>query len=141
MTSSITYVAVALLMLAFIVGFGRRPIMIRAQGRLLSGLLAAAAAAALAVAALWHKWVDGLILLTSAMWFTAWASDDRYAPPVSMDHKAAAALLGVSEGADREEIEAAYRRVIVRVHPDQGGAAGLAAQIHAARKTLLWRKR
>jgi hypothetical protein len=141
MTSGMTYLAICILTLALLVGLGRRPLMIRAQGRLLSGVLAFAAAAAVAVAVIWHKWVDGLILLGSAAWFTATASDDRYAPPVSMRRDEAAALLGVSEGADREEVEAAYRRLMFRVHPDQGGAAGLAAQINAARKTLLWRKR
>lgn len=48
-------------------------------------------------------------------------------------------MLGVAETASPEEIEAAYRRLMFRVHPDQGGAAGLAAQINAARSVLLGR--
>jgi hypothetical protein len=49
----------------------------------------------------------------------------------------ARAILGVAEGASREEIEAAYRRLIRRAHPDQGGTSGLAAQLNAARDRLL----
>jgi curved DNA-binding protein CbpA len=46
-------------------------------------------------------------------------------------------MLGVAESADAETIEAAYRRLMFRVHPDMGGAAGLAAQLTAARAALL----
>ena len=46
-------------------------------------------------------------------------------------------ILGVSPAATRAEIEAAYRRLIVRAHPDQGGTSGLAAQLNAARDRLL----
>ena len=49
----------------------------------------------------------------------------------------AASMLGVPETARREEVEAAYRRLMLRVHPDTGGAAGLAAQLNAAREVLL----
>ncbi len=46
-------------------------------------------------------------------------------------------MLGVAPGAGRDEIEAAYRRLMLRVHPDKGGAPGLAAQLNAARAALL----
>ena len=49
----------------------------------------------------------------------------------------ARAILGVTDGASRDEIEAAYRRLIRRAHPDQGGTSGLAAQLNAARDRLL----
>ena len=39
--------------------------------------------------------------------------------------------------ASRGEIEAAFRRLIQRVHPDRGGAPGLAAKLNAARAVLL----
>ena len=54
-----------------------------------------------------------------------------------MSRAAAASMLGVGEDAGRAEIEAAYRRLMFRVHPDQGGAAGLATQLNAARAVLL----
>jgi len=53
-----------------------------------------------------------------------------------MSEREARAMLGVDEQAGPEEIEAAYRRLIRRVHPDLGGAAGLAAQLNAARARL-----
>ena len=56
-----------------------------------------------------------------------------------MDLAEARAMLGVSDSAGREEIEAAYRRLMKRVHPDHGGAPGLAIQLNAARARLLGR--
>jgi len=53
-----------------------------------------------------------------------------------MSRADAASMLGIAECAERDEIEAAYRRLMFRVHPDQGGAAGLAAQLNAARAVL-----
>ncbi|MDQ2859639.1 MAG: DnaJ domain-containing protein [Pseudomonadota bacterium] len=49
----------------------------------------------------------------------------------------ARAILGVGPSATRAEIEAAYRRLIRRAHPDQGGTSGLAAQLNAARDRLV----
>lgn len=50
--------------------------------------------------------------------------------------KEARDILGVDAGADRAAIEAAYRRLIRRIHPDHGGTAGLAARLNAARDRL-----
>lgn len=49
----------------------------------------------------------------------------------------ARAILGVSKTADAVEINAAWRRLMGRAHPDQGGTEGLAAQLNAARDRLL----
>jgi DnaJ homolog subfamily C member 19 len=46
-------------------------------------------------------------------------------------------LLDVAEGADAETINAAYKRLIAKVHPDAGGNAELAARVNAARDLLL----
>ena len=46
-------------------------------------------------------------------------------------------LLGVDADAGAEEIEAAYRALIKKVHPDTGGTAGLARRLRAARDQLL----
>lgn len=51
----------------------------------------------------------------------------------------AASLLGVPAGAPEAEINAAYRRLMRSVHPDQGGTAGLAAQLNSARDVMLRR--
>lgn len=49
----------------------------------------------------------------------------------------AARLLGISIDASPDEIRAAHRRLIARVHPDTGGTTSLANQINAARDILL----
>lgn len=46
-------------------------------------------------------------------------------------------ILGLSPGASRVDIQAAYRRLIQRLHPDHGGTAYLAAQLNRARDLLL----
>ena len=46
-------------------------------------------------------------------------------------------LLGVSPRADEEEIRAAHRRLIGRVHPDAGGSDALARRVNAARDVLV----
>lgn len=49
----------------------------------------------------------------------------------------ARALLGIGEGASADDIRAAHRRLIAKVHPDAGGSAGLATRVNAARDTLI----
>jgi preprotein translocase subunit Sec63 len=49
----------------------------------------------------------------------------------------ARALLGVGESASLDDIRAAHRRLIARVHPDAGGSAGLATRVNAARDALI----
>ena len=46
-------------------------------------------------------------------------------------------LLDVPHDATTQEIRAAHRRLIQRVHPDVGGSAHLATEINAARDALL----
>jgi len=55
----------------------------------------------------------------------------------SMTRSEAFAVLGLAEGAGNEEIQAAHRRLIQRVHPDVGGSADLAARINRAKDILL----
>lgn len=46
-------------------------------------------------------------------------------------------ILGLQEDATREEIVEAHRRLMQRCHPDRGGNDFLAAQLNAAKDTLL----
>lgn len=46
-------------------------------------------------------------------------------------------ILGVSEEADRDEIESAFRRLIQKMHPDHGGTDWMAARLSDARRILI----
>ena len=83
------------------------------------------------------KILIGAVLMAAAL---LWAAHRRrqVAPPLTpMPLAEARRLLGVSEAASVEEIRAAHRRLIARVHPDAGGSAELAEQVNAARDTLI----
>ncbi|ROR34576.1 J domain-containing protein [Inmirania thermothiophila] len=54
-----------------------------------------------------------------------------------MTREEAYAVLGLEPGASAEEIRAAHRRLIQRLHPDRGGSDDLAARINRARAVLL----
>ena len=54
-----------------------------------------------------------------------------------MTREEALAVLGLAEGASADEIRAAHRRLIQRMHPDVGGSADLAARINRAKDVLL----
>lgn len=63
-------------------------------------------------------------------------------PPVrpragGMERSEALAVLGLDGDPDRDAINAAHKRMIVRAHPDQGGSDYLAAKVNEARKVLL----
>lgn len=53
------------------------------------------------------------------------------------NRKEAYAILGLAEDASREDIEAAHRKLIQKLHPDRGGNDYLAAKINQARDVLL----
>lgn len=62
------------------------------------------------------------------------------APPVSADamtKEEARYILGVSANAAPDDIQEAYRRLMQKNHPDQGGSDYLARKINDARDTLL----
>ncbi len=58
-----------------------------------------------------------------------------------MDERTALAVLGLRRGASVEEIKAAHRRLMAKLHPDHGGSNYLATQINRAKETLLRKRR
>lgn len=58
-------------------------------------------------------------------------------PRTDMTREEALAVLGLAEGASADDIKAAHRRLIQRMHPDVGGTADLAARINRAKDVLL----
>ena len=58
-------------------------------------------------------------------------------PRTDMTREEALAVLGLAEGAGEDDIKAAHRRLIQRMHPDVGGTADLAARINRAKDVLL----
>jgi hypothetical protein len=70
-------------------------------------------------------------------WRTAQQHRAPNAGKADMTREEAFAVLGLAAGATADDIRAAHRRLIQRVHPDAGGSADLAARINRARDILL----
>ena len=55
----------------------------------------------------------------------------------AMDRSEAYKVLGLEQGADKDQIKEAHRRLIAGLHPDHGGSDYLAAKINEAKDMLL----
>ncbi|RMF14963.1 MAG: molecular chaperone DnaJ [Alphaproteobacteria bacterium] len=65
------------------------------------------------------------------------SSADSANAHTTMSREEALALLGLEEGARADEIRAAHRRLMQKLHPDHGGTSYLAAQLNRAKEVLL----
>lgn len=92
--------------------------------RLYAGFEAAGDADSLA---LLHAWLD-----------RSGRARAEAAPPKDgpMSEAEAYRVLGLAQGASLDEVRAAYRRLMKRVHPDLGGSGALAAMLNEAKRVL-----
>lgn len=109
----------------------------RRQWRVAATIMAAVLIAAGGVALAKGAWIGGAIGIIVGLQL-AYAS--RMRTPLQSDtitlHEARS-ILGVQVNATAGEINAAWRRLMGRAHPDQGGTEGLASRLNAARDRLL----
>ena len=134
-------VLIALGALAILIWAGRQPVRATRAVSMGTGLLSAMAAVGAVVSGLRGAWIVSLGFVALSTYLAqrtrAGIAGASTGQEPAMSRREACAILGVREDATRPEIQAAYRRLIRLAHPDQGGSAGLAAQINAARDCLL----
>ena len=74
--------------------------------------------------------------------FPGWTADSQRnggAQASEMDESQALAVLGLDGAASKEDVLAAHRRLMQRLHPDRGGTDYLAATLNKAKEVLLAR--
>lgn len=82
-------------------------------------------------------WLLALAAIACRLITGRWPWELLRGPGRSRAEVQARALLGVREGACREDIIDAHRRLVARVHPDRGGTNELVHEANAARDLLL----
>lgn len=111
----------------------------RGHWRVSATIIAAALLGGGALALARGAWLIGAGLVAAGL-YLVFASRiravARSAEP-GMSVKEARDTLGVSPDATAAQINAAWKRLMARAHPDQGGTQGLAARLNAARDRLL----
>jgi len=101
-------------------------------------LIAVCSAAAGIFVALRGSWQIGLPMILPAVWlFVREESRPRGRVANMMEPDEARRVLDVPPGADEQRIREAHRRLVAKVHPDQGGTAELAMRVNIARDVLL----
>ncbi len=108
------------------------------------GMLLLGAGGFLAVSGEWPAAIACLIgafVLGSTVRFSGMKSRDvRTAASFTPEEIRAYQTLGLSIGAERNAIKAAWKQQMKAAHPDQGGSGGRAAALNAARDVLLRRR-
>ena len=110
----------------------------RGHWRVTATLFSAVLIAGAVLLAARGAWLPAAILAAAGLWLTV-SSRQRPAAPrtEAMSAAEARSLLGVSADATRQDIQTAWKRLMARAHPDQGGTEGLASRLNAARDRLL----
>jgi hypothetical protein len=110
----------------------------RGQWRVAATLFSAVMLAGGVLLAMRGAWLPAVGLIGAALWLTV-ASRQRVAAPRGdrLSEAEARSVLGVEADATPEAVNAAWRRLMGRAHPDQGGTEGLASRLNAARDRLL----
>jgi hypothetical protein len=149
----VIYIALGFLLLGLLVGGAGMKRMGRLAGKAWrpgAGFLALLAFVAAALFAVRENVPVAVVLALIGLSLTLSVRRERHAarqnerttPAVrDMGVEQAASILGVAPEASEAEVQAAYLRLIRRVHPDAGGAEGLAAQLNAARDVMARRGR
>lgn len=112
----------------------------RGQGhwRVTATLFSAVLIAGAVLLAARGAWLFAAALAGAALWLTVASRQRAPAPRTeAMSAAEARSLLGVAADATPQQINAAWKRLMARAHPDQGGTEGLAARLNAARDRLL----
>lgn len=147
------YLAIGCAALALLLwASGGKPVFKRREWRLLSGAFALAAFAGAAYVGVRGAWGAAIVLVVVGLWLAVSTRRAGLGPASTgsrpgagkasrdrMSLSDARAILGVGPEATREEIQAAYARLMRMAHPDKGGTDGLASQLNAARDRLLGR--
>ncbi|HYD26065.1 molecular chaperone DnaJ [Brevundimonas sp.] len=136
---SLVWLALAAIAVWALVRLGRQTER-RGQGhwRVTATLFSAVLIAGAVLLAARGAWLPAAALAGAGLWLTL-ASRQRAARPrtEAMSAAEARSLLGVSADASPQQINAAWKRLMARAHPDQGGTEGLASRLNAARDRLL----
>lgn len=86
----------------------------------------------------WTSWRDLLFLRT---WWRRWREEAGAEAGADDPYREALRIFGLSDGYTKEELQARYRELHKRVHPDTGGSTAFAQQLNAAYDLLRKRRR
>lgn len=113
----------------------------KVQWRVSATIFAAICFGGAALAAMRGAWLIGSVLATAGLWLATGARQRDPAPRAATSEDLslgeARRILGVGPNATQDEIQAAWRRLMTRAHPDAGGSQGLAERLNQARDRLL----
>lgn len=81
--------------------------------------------------------IGAAVIPLAAGYFKANKDDKRQQNNSEMSRSKALEILGLNDTADEAQINAAYKKLMKKVHPDQDGSQWMSEQLNAARDFLL----